>query len=155
GSPYPTIAARHVDMGLYLLFCEHAERLLFTDNETNARRIWGRPNSEPYVKDGINDFVVHGLSDAVDPENFGTKSSALYVLRLPPMGCQQLRLRLCKASMCSGAVQQGLAFSDFDDTFARRRSEAKAFYDAVVPSIAAADHRLIVRQAFSSLLWSK
>ena len=155
GSPYPTIAARHVDMGLYYLFCEDAEKLLFTDNETNARRIWGRPNSEPYVKDGINDFVVHGLTDAVDPEEFGTKSAALYTLRVPPLGSQQLRLRLCRASACSGVIQQGQVFSEFDHLFARRRSEAKAFYDAVIPAAAAADHRLIVRQAFSNLLWSK
>ena len=41
-------------------YASGAPELLFTENETNNERIFGVANAGPYVKDGINDYVVHG-----------------------------------------------------------------------------------------------
>src|SRR5512136_517206 len=55
------VSAVHPGMGGYLLHCEGDAPLLFTENVTNNERLFpGEKNEGPYVKDGINDFVVQG-----------------------------------------------------------------------------------------------
>ena len=63
----PVVVARHAELGERHLYCEGAGTVLFTENETNTRRLFGQPNSTPYVKDGIDDYVVHGSREAVNP----------------------------------------------------------------------------------------
>src|SRR5271170_174277 len=77
----PVVTASHADLGERYLYCEGDAELLFTENETNNERIFGTPNALPYVKDGINNFVVQGQRDAVNPERLGTKAAAHYQLR--------------------------------------------------------------------------
>ena len=74
------IAAEHPKLGEFYLYCEGNVPLLFTENETNTQRIFGVPNRTPYVKDGINNYVVLGQQDAVNPERTGTKAAAHYQL---------------------------------------------------------------------------
>src|SRR5207344_104035 len=80
--------------GKLTLACEGAPELLFTENESNAQRLWGGENESAFVKDGINDCVVHGAKYAVNPEHRGSKASARYVLTIPPGQCESVRLRL-------------------------------------------------------------
>jgi hypothetical protein len=149
-----TIVARHPSLGVRWLQCEGAERLLFTENETNTERLQGRPNATPYVKDGINDYIVKGRTDAVDPTGRGTKSAALYVLDVPAQGARSIRLRFCAAppGEANGAADP---FATFEAIFAERRHEADEFYSALTPAGAGEDERIIMRQAFAGLLWSK
>ena len=65
----------------YFLYCDGDVPLLFTENETNNERLFGAPNASPYVKDGINNFVVHGDAAAVNPAHAGTKAAAHYRAR--------------------------------------------------------------------------
>src|SRR5271169_5652771 len=74
-SGYRSIAASHTQLGERYLYCEGDAALLFTENETNNERIFGTPNASPYVKDGINNFVVHGNHNTVNPATTGTKSA--------------------------------------------------------------------------------
>ena len=67
------IEASHDLLGEYRLYCEDADELLFTENESNADRLWGVPNATPFVKDSINDYVVHGNKNAVNPARRGNK----------------------------------------------------------------------------------
>jgi hypothetical protein len=53
------------------LYCEEDVPLLFTENETNNERIFGTSNLSPYVKDGINNYVIAGNHSAVNPEKAG------------------------------------------------------------------------------------
>ncbi len=69
------VAASEADLGDYFLYCEGKPSLLFTENETNNQRIFGSPNAGPYVKDGINDFVVAGRREAVNPRQDGDQGS--------------------------------------------------------------------------------
>jgi hypothetical protein len=88
------VAASHADLGHRYLYCEGDAELLFTENETNNERIFGTANQSPYVKDGINNYVVGGRKDAVNPEKTGTKSAAHYQLNIGAGRAATVRLRL-------------------------------------------------------------
>jgi hypothetical protein len=76
------IAAADATLGDFSLHCEGDPRLLFTENETNNERLFGTANPTPYVKDGINNYVVAGRQDAINPSNTGIKATAHYQLRI-------------------------------------------------------------------------
>jgi hypothetical protein len=134
----------------YYLYCEGEVPLLFTENETNNERIFGTPNASPYVKDGINNFVVHGQQKAVNPERIGTKVSACYKFDTGAGKVSTIRLRLTV-----NAPNELLdPFRNFDEVFAARLNEADEFYATVIPSLDA-DASNIMRQAIAGMLWSK
>ncbi len=129
------------------LHCEGSPELLFTENETNTARLYGFANGA-YTKDSINDYVVHGAQDRVNPERVGTKAAALYRLHVPAHGSVTVRLRLTDAKQAE--------FGDgFTRVFDARRREANEFYDGVIPRELSADARNVMRQSFGGLLWSK
>jgi hypothetical protein len=131
------------------LDCEGSPELLFTENETNLQRLFGVPNSSPYVKDGINNYVVNGALEAVNPAHTGTKAAARYRLSLAPGETQTVRLRL-------SPNEDGPAFGgSFDGIFAARIGEADDFYAGVIPADLAPDARGVMRQALAGMLWSK
>ena len=88
------IQATHHDLGDYWLHCDGAPELLFTENESNAQRLWGQPNASPYVKDAFHAYVISGQRDAVNPARTGTKAAAHYILDVPGGGSKTVRLRL-------------------------------------------------------------
>ena len=160
------IEVDHRQYGKRWLLCEGEPELLFTENETNARKLFGSENRTPYVKDGINDSVVRGDRGAVSPERAGTKASALYRLRLSPGEAQTLRLRLTTQEpkvvrmsaprlVIADAPKTELLGQGFESIFSARRSEADEFYTKRAPKGLSADAHNIQRQAFAGLLWSK
>ena len=148
------IAASHPDLGERFLACEGAAALLFTENETNTERLFGSPNRTPYVKDGINGYIVHGHREAVNPAQQGTKASAHYPLTVGPGESRTLRLRLSDAAP-AGHARGGLLGHDVDDVMKARRSEADEFYATVIPKSLSADAATVMRQALAGMLWSK
>jgi hypothetical protein len=124
---------------------------LFTENESNAGRLWGALNPSPYVKDAFHEYVVHGNEAAVNPAQTGTKAAALYRLELPASGQVTLQLRLYAADE---APKQPFG-SDFAMTFEKRLREADAFYAARTPAGASEEERGVLRQGWAGLLWSK
>jgi hypothetical protein len=141
----------HFYYGARWLYCEGAPRLLFTENETNNRRLFDAENPSPYVKDGINDFLINGVKSAVNPADQGTKASAHYDFVVPPRASIQARLRLSPTAPSAGASLNG----EFDEQIARRRSEADEFYSSIIPENVTADKKNVMRQALGGLLWSK
>jgi hypothetical protein len=137
------------EIGRRVLVAGGTPRLLFTENETNAARLFGAPRSSGYYKDGINDFVVDGRTEAVNPAREGTKASALYEATLAPGETLVIKLRLTDAAPAHGIG------AGFDDLFARRIREADEFYSDIVPAALPPDERTIMRQALAGLLWSK
>jgi hypothetical protein len=143
------IALEHPNLGRRRLDCHGAPELLFTENESNCQRLFGVPNRTPYVKDGLNEYVVNGACDAVNPERIGTKAAARYVLSLEPHETQIVRLRL-------GPATEAAPFgSKFERIFADRIREADEFYATVIPGDLTPDARLVMRQALAGMLWSK
>jgi hypothetical protein len=143
-----TIHTSHPKLGDYTLQCEGTVELLFTENETNNRRLWGQPNPAPYVKDAFHEYVVTGNANAVNPEKTGTKAAAHYVLNVPAGGSKVVRLRLSNKSAAD-------AFAKFDEIFAARLAEADEFYDRITPKNLTEDERRVHRQALAGMLWSK
>jgi hypothetical protein len=142
------IAAEHHHLGPYLFYVEGAHELLFTENESNAERLWGVPNRTPYVKDAFHEAVVRRRVDAVNPAASGTKAGARVSRWLPPGGSEVVRARLT-----SGAPPH--PFSEHDAIFERRRREADEFFDAIAPRNLGDDERRVFRQSIAGLLWSK
>jgi hypothetical protein len=130
------------------LACGGRPDFLFCDNETNPRRLGGPGAPGGYFKDGINDYLVEGDHRAVNPSRLGTKAAAHYLLRLPAGGEARLRLRLAPADA-------QIAIDEFDGLLDRRRAEADEFYAALQHAIVDPDARLVHRQAFAGMLWTK
>jgi Mannosylglycerate hydrolase MGH1-like glycoside hydrolase domain len=150
------IAASHAELGERLFHAEGAAALLFTENETNTERLFNAPNRTPYVKDGIDRYIVHGQPGAVNPEKTGTKAAAHYPLTVGAGASRTLRLRLCEgAPATSASTTPGPFGSDFDAVMRARRQEADEFYAAVIPSSLDADAANVMRQALAGMLWSK
>jgi hypothetical protein len=146
-------------LGERYLYCEGEAPLLFTENETNTQRIFGVPNRSPYVKDSINNYVVHGQEGAVNPDKTGTKAAAHYRITVDPGECQVIRLRLsdvASAALAEGNGAGGSPFgSGFEDVLLARRQEADEFYAAITPPSLGADAANVFRQALAGMLWSK
>src|SRR5262249_8394934 len=145
------IHAEHPDQDNMYLHCEAAPELLFTENETNAERLFRAPNRTPYVKDGINEYVVRGRTEAVNPNRVGTKCAARYQLEIQPGDSAVVKLRLNRRSPSAG----GSLGSDFDAIFAARKREADEFYQTIIPADISPDAQNVMRQALGGLLWSK
>ena len=140
----------HQYYGNRWLYCEGGPELLFTENETNQQRLFGGENSSSHVKDGINDYIVHGAKEAVRSSGAGSKASAHYRRMLAAGESMTVRLRLCDITQGSAALD-----GNFDRIFADRAKEADEFYATVIPDAVAPDRKNIMRQALGSLLWSK
>ena len=141
------ITASHPVLGERSLHADGAPTLLFTENETNRERFGVGPNASPYVKDGINNYVVQGDRQAVNPEKIGTKAAVHHILTVAAGASQSIRLRLSETGHPVG--------TDFDTVLEERRREADEFYSTVIPSSLDADAANVMRQALAGMLWSK
>jgi hypothetical protein len=167
----PTIQATHPKLGDYKLHCEDARDILFTENETNTERLFASPNKHPFVKDGINDFIVDGRTDAVNPEHVGTKAAAHYQFMIEPGASAVVRLWFGRIGdaveedrsgepgkmpqlVCLPVLDED-AFEHFESLLRERKRESDDFYAALEASCLTEEHRLIHRQALAGMLWSK
>ena len=144
-------AASHLDLGERYLYCDGDVPLLFTENETNNERLFGGQNASPYVKDGVNNYVIQGKKNAVNPARTGTKCAAHYELNLGAGKTSTIRLRL--SNLAPEAI--GDAFIDFTTIMKTRRAEADEFYKSITPPRLSPDEALVMRQALAGMLWSK
>ena len=146
----PASRAEHPELGDRWLYGDADVPLLFTENETNTERIFGSPNTSPYVKDGIDRYVVHGETGAVNPDRIGTKAAAHYVLDVPAGGSATVRLRLTDAELTAGRFD-----ADFDELVDRRRPRPTSSTPTVVAGDAERRRALVVRQALAGMLWTQ
>jgi Mannosylglycerate hydrolase MGH1-like glycoside hydrolase domain len=153
------IKAVHPELGERYFYCDGDVPLLFTENETNTQRVFGVPNRSPYVKDSINNYVVHNEKDAVNPEQKGTKVAAQYRMTVPAGASKVIRLRLTDRAPAGFAQDNGRPATPFgagfDELFERRHKEADEFYDEVIPRSLNADQANVMRQAIAGMMWSK
>jgi hypothetical protein len=149
------VTATHPLLGEYIFSCEGDVPLLFTENETNHERLFpGQQlkNESPYVKDGIDNYVVQGSQGVVNPDKKGTKVAAHYQIKVGAGQTKVIRLRLSK----SYPEKKGKLFGkQFDDVFADRLREADEFYKSVTPPSVGEDGAKVMRQALAGMLWSK
>ncbi len=151
---FPTLGlvkAENDYYGTRWLYCDEQPTLLFTENDTNTERLYGTPNASPYVKDSINDYIVHGKQDAINPAQTGTKVAAHYHLTLAPGETQIIQLRFSDESP-ENLVPFNKTFSNL---FTQRIQEADQFYAEIISSDQTEDAIRVQRQAFAGMLWGK
>jgi hypothetical protein len=142
------IHAAHQDIGDHWLYCDGCPELLFTENETNAQRLWRQPNASPYVKDAFHSYLISGDQAAVNPAHAGTKAAAHYSLEVPAGACTMVRLRLT-------ATTTEHPFHEFESVFENRIADADEFYKRITPDSLTEDEFRVHRQALAGMLWSK
>lgn len=152
GEPAPAgaawaVRAHHETLGDYFCYGAQPAETLFTENETNARRLWGDADAQPYVKDAFHRRIVEGDLSAVNPARQGTKVGLWSHWSIDPG--QRVRIDLVLSGEALDAP-----FADGEKTFAARRSEADVFYDDMLPEAGPEDMR-ILRQALSGMIWTK
>jgi hypothetical protein len=135
-------------LGKRYLYAQANGQPLFTDNETNAQRLFGIPNAHPYLKDAFHRAIVNGEQDAINPNRTGTKACIHYEHMVPAGGSLVVRLRLTPEPLKS-------PLKDIDQIIERRRTEADEFYAAIHPPKATEDEKRVQRQALAGLLWTK
>jgi len=150
------VAVEHATLGAFRFAAGpgpdgRTPELLFTENETNAERLFGAANASPYVKDAFHARVVEGRTGAVNPAREGTKAAAWYRLDVPAGGEVTVRLRLQSAA---DASTRPLG-PDFDAVFAERMAETDAFYEQLIPATLSDEERRVSRQGYAGLLWTK
>jgi hypothetical protein len=140
----------YYSLGRRYLYCEGSPSLLFTDNETNAPRVFGpgAQSRSPYVKDAFHRHLVNQEPGVLRPEKFGTKASAHYRHVVPAHGTWTVRLRFSPDARRD-------PFLDFDLIMQERLKDADKFYDSVHPPRATPEEKMIQRQALAGMLWSK
>lgn len=132
------------------LHLEGTPDLLFTENETNHRLLFGTPNDSRFTKDAIDRYIVHGERTAVNPIQRGTKAAGHYHLVLSAGEEQVVRLRLSDSGEAAAAFGE-----EFAASFGARREEAAEFYSDVEPAGISEDGRNVFRQACAGLMWTK
>jgi hypothetical protein len=138
----------HENHGQYFFYCQDSPELLFTDNESNNKKLYDVENGAGFFKDGINNYIVFGELSAVNPELKGTKAAANYDLFIKGGQSKIITLRLTK-------TENKNPFTDFDSIFDLRKKEADIFYNTLQDGIESEDARNVQRQAYAGLLWSK
>jgi len=140
----------HEYYGTRHLWCERQPPVLFTENETNSRRLYGDREGARFVKDSFHDYIIHGDQGAINPDKVGSKAAAHYRVTLGPGGSDTIHLRFANTD---GRI--ALSPETCAQIFAQRIREADEFYQELAPAALSDDARLVQRQAFAGLLWSK
>lgn len=145
------VRAEHGSLGSYLFAWDGEANALFTENESNAQRLWKQPNPTPFVKDAFHEYVVGGREEAVNPEQVGTKCAPHFILTLSAGETRTLKLRLV-LEQDAPAQFFGKAF---DQVFADRKREANEFYVRLSAPDMTDEAKRVARQGYAGLLWSK
>lgn len=136
----------HKLFGPLALLVEHKAPLLFCNNETNLKKLYGVDNTSAYTKDGINQYLIQEDANAVNHVE-GTKVAVNYDLKLKGGESIVIRLRL--------SAENDEPFKDFDTLFEKRIEEANEFYNSLQSGMESGDEKMVHRQAFAGMLWSK
>jgi hypothetical protein len=155
-----SVVAEDPTLGRYRLTIEPPSEgscdFIFTENETNAERLFGTPSTTPYVKDAFHEYVVSGRKDAVNPARRGTKAAALCRFEIAAGGARTLRLRLALDARADASTATVPPFGrEFDRTFHARIGEMNDWFRLQTPGGASREEERVLRQAYAGLLWSK
>jgi len=145
---FSTIDLQHPSLGEYFFYLDGTAEALFTENETNEERLFGRPNKTRYVKDAFHRYVCGGETSAVNPDLTGTKCAFHRPVMIPPGATIEMRLRLSPKTLSE-------PFADFDSLFVQRKSDADEFYGSIQNPSLSGEEKELQRQSLAGLLWSK
>ncbi|MBS4051438.1 MAG: glucosidase, partial [Methylomonas sp.] len=141
------IDIKHHSLGEYRCYMDGAPALLFCDNDSNVKTLYGM-TAQGYFKDAFHETVIHRQTDAVNPAQTGTKACGHYEFCVPARAKVEVRLRLSRSA-------NPQAFKDFARIFTARIDEADAFYADIQTGINDPEAGMIQRQALAGMIWSK
>ncbi len=148
--------AEHPDIGRYrwLVHAPDASgcEMLFTENETNMRRLYKFEGGAPYAKDAFHSRIIGGEHDAVNGVREGTKSCAVWKGVLKAGQSATISMRLFDERERPADAGFGPAFDAIFDT---RLAECDAYYGSRVWQGQTPEDARVVRQAYAGLFWSK
>ena len=149
----------HASLGRFRFFAAedngNAPMFVFTDNETNYKKLFGQEIEDPYVKDSFHDFVINGDSSGVHPAQTGTKAAAVYAMELAAGESRTFQFRLVAENEMDSDKPEEMLGAAFDSTFAKRIAETNAYYEAVLSQWTDKSEKAIARQGFAGLFWTK
>ena len=146
------------EFGVYSLFCSGSDELIFCENETDYRKLYGGENKSVFAKNGISEYIVNDDQTAINPAKSGTKAAAVYNLQIEANGKAEifLRLRADAGKTAAEHFTDNQSFiKDCQNIFKKRLSEADEFYTSVTPPNLSVDAAKILRQSLAGMLWSK
>lgn len=141
------IIIAHKKLKVQRLYVDGNFEQKFTNNESNTELLYNWDDCQPYVKDGINRYIMTGNPATITPENAGTKAAFKITTNIAPGTSQTFRLRISEETQNP--------FANFDEIFQQRKTENDKFYDTIQQEITDEDERRIQRQAFAGLMWNK
>ena len=142
-----SITIEHDKLGNYYCYFDGTPELLFCDNDTNVPKLYAK-ETKGYFKDGFHEALINGQQQAINPDKQGTKACGHYTFNVPANEKVEVRLRLSNKT-------NKQAFKDFEQIFATRLQEADAFYSKLQKDLVDDEARMIQRQAFAGMIWSK
>ncbi len=142
------IAIDHEKLSVKKIYCSEKTDRLFCNNETNSEKLYQWKDSEPFAKDGINDYIITGNSATINPKLEGTKAAFHIDTEIQPQETKVFFIRISP-----NEIEQ--PFENFENIFYQRLHENDEFYEQVQKNIDHADKKLVQRQAFAGLLWNK
>ena len=140
----------HASVGQFNLAIREPAPFLFTENETNAPRLFGNGDARAHFKDAFDDYIIHSRQDAVSSDKVGSKAAAWYQLDIPAGGTSEIHLRLWATS-----ENVSDPFQDFEAIFEKRARESEEFYGQLIPEGCSPEAGQVIRHAYAGLLWSK
>lgn len=150
---------RNLDPPRYLLYDYRLGRLqiyaspgatpIFTNNDSNKKALWNKPNDTPFVKDAFHRYIIHNEKGAINPARFGTKAAICYFFEaIEPGKSVEVSLRLTDQHLSD-------PFSDIPSIIAKRKQEADLYYESIHPKEATLEEKMIQRQALAGMIWNK
>jgi len=143
-----TLLLQTKHLGDYYCYAAGDTSFLFCENETNNQRLYNTANAHPYVKDGINNYIVDGNAQGVNPHGTGTKAALHYTMEIPAAASVVIKLRLSNKKITT-------PFADFDTIINVQKTNADAFYSTCQIDTRTEDERMVQRQAWAGMLWNK
>jgi hypothetical protein len=145
-----TVKTEHERLGEYYFYFQPADKILFTDNETNTELITSKPNESIFVKDAFHDAVIKGKNvPELTKRKQGTKFSPVYKMKIAGGATKTVYCRL------NNKLTDNPFADGFKNIFTHRKQEADEFYAAILPKGMDAGMAQIQRQALAGVLWSK
>lgn len=143
----------HETLGKFYFAYDHPKEAtpLFTDNETNFQKLYEVPNKSTYLKDGFQEYVIHGNKESVNPKRVGSKFAPLYVVNFQGGESKTYNFRLTQQE----EEPKELFGPQFEQVFETRKKEADEFYASKISETLSKEEKEVTRQAFAGLLWSK
>jgi Mannosylglycerate hydrolase MGH1-like glycoside hydrolase domain len=141
------VMVSHPSMDQMYCYVTVDAELLFCDNDTNVRRLYGA-DAKGYFKDAFHDYLISGNRQAINPELSGTKMAVHHPCEIAAGEMRECRLRLA-------ATRFDAPFDDFEEIIDQRIHEADIFYESLQATVDDGEQRLVQRQALAGMIWGK